>query len=164
MDHLATRIKPVLSDSDRAAALQLFIEYAQFLGVDLSFQDFDDELASLPGKYAPPMGAILLARGLRGEPLGCIALRPILPAGCCEMKRLYVRPEGRGSGLGKALVIAIIKQAERIGYRTMRLDSLPSLDKAIGLYRQEGFVDTEAYYDNPIPDVVFMERSLDLGA
>ena len=148
-------------EADRTNTLQLFTAYAQSLNIDLTFQDFAAELASFPGKYAPPSGCILLARSPSGgEPLGCVALRPLQTTSYCEMKRLYVTPEGRGLGLGKALVGAIIGEAVRIGYRTMRLDTLSTMVEAIGLYRQAGFVDVEAYYDTPIGGTVFMERDL----
>lgn len=138
----------------------MFTAYADSLGIDLSFQDFAAELVSFPGKYAPPSGSVLLARSTRGEPLGCVAVRP-LSSGCCEMKRLYVRPEGRGRGLGKALVSAIVKEAERIGYKTMKLDTLSTMTEAIRLYRQQGFVDAQAYYDTPVAGTVFLQRRLE---
>ena len=153
-------IKPARSAIDLEKALRLFNVYATSLGIDLTFQDFQTELASFPGKYAPPSGEILLAYDPQGEPLGCVALRPLVPEGCCEMKRLYVLPQGRGRGLGKALIEAIIKEAERIGYIHMRLDTLPTMTEAIGLYHKAGFVQIEAYYDTPLASTVFMELSL----
>src|SRR6202035_4575987 len=101
-------------------------------------QDFEAEMAAMPGKYAPPAGELLLARDGAGKPVGCVGLRPIEPAGCCEMKRLYVAPEGRGIGLGKALVDALVEVAERIGYREIKLDTLPSMAGAQSLYRKLG--------------------------
>jgi len=132
----------------------LFREYAEELGVDLCFQGFDEELASLPGKYAPPQGAILLA----GE-VGCVALRE-RGDGVCEMKRLFVRPAGRGTGLGRQLAKAILERGENLGYREMVLDTLDHLKPAIKLYRELGFDDRAAYYENPLPGVVYMGVSL----
>jgi len=159
-------IVPVRTGEDLAATVALFIAYAASLDVDLSYQDFDGELAAMPGQYAPPEGELLLARALDGRPLGCVALRPIEPPGsgdraCCEMKRLYVSPLARGFGLGKALAEALVDAAWRIGYREMRLDSLPSMTGAQALYRKLGFVAAEPYYDTPIPGTLFMRRVLE---
>jgi len=153
-------IVPVRTEEDLAATVALFIAYAASLDVDLSYQDFDGELAAMPGQYAPPEGELLLARALDGRPLGCVALRPIQPQGCCEMKRLYVSPLARGLGLGKALAEALIDAAQRIGYREMRLDSLPSMTGAQALYRKLGFAVTEPHYDTPIAGTLFMRRAL----
>jgi GNAT superfamily N-acetyltransferase len=154
------QIRPVRSAADIEATTRLFEAYAASLGVDLAFQDFAAELASLPGKYAPPAGELLLARDSRGAPLGCVGLRPIAPDGCCEMKRLYVSPRGRGLGLGRALVEAVIGEAVRIGYREMRLDTLPFMAEAVALYRKIGFVPIEPYYDTPLAGTIFLGRSL----
>jgi ribosomal protein S18 acetylase RimI-like enzyme len=154
------RIAPVRSAADLEATARLFDEYASSLGVDLSYQDFVTERATLPGKYAAPAGELLLVRSLRGAPLGCVGLRPMVPAGCCEMKRLYVAPCGRRLGLGSALVDAIIGAAQRIGYSEMRLDSLPTMNEAIALYRKAGFVPIEPYYETPVHGTVFLGRLL----
>lgn len=154
------RIEPARSAADFEAAARLFDAYARALGIDLAFQDFAAELASLPGKYAPPLGELLLARGLRDEPLGCVGLRPLDSEGACEMKRLYVTPAARGLGAGKALVEAIILEARRIGYREMRLDTLPDMAEAVGIYRGAGFEPIAPYYHNPIAGAVFLGRSL----
>jgi ribosomal protein S18 acetylase RimI-like enzyme len=154
------QIRPVRSAADLEAALQLFNAYASSLEVDLSYQDFATELATLPGKYAPPAGEILLARESQGEPLGCVGLRPIEPEGCCEMKRLYVSPKARGLGLGRALIDAIIEEAMRIGYNEMRLDTLPTMTEAISLYKQAGFVPIAPYYETPIASTIFFARPL----
>ncbi len=138
----------------------LFRAYASSLDVDLSYQNFEAEMATMPGKYAPPAGELLLARTSNGTPVGCIGLRPIEPYGCCEMKRLYVSPDGRGSGIGKRLVEAIVREAERIGYREMRLDTLPSMTEAVALYRKSGFEPIESYYDTPVIGTIFMRRVL----
>ncbi len=117
-------------------------------------------MAAMPGKYAPPAGALLLARAADNQAVGCVCLRPIEPEGCCEMKRLYVAPAGRGAGLGKTLVEAVIDEARRIGYREMKLDTLPSMASAKVLYRRLGFEPTEAYYETPVVGTAFMRRAL----
>jgi GNAT superfamily N-acetyltransferase len=154
------RIGPVGTAADVAAVARLFEAYAASLGVDLAYQDFAGELASLPGKYAAPDGALLLARDLGGQALGCVALRPMPFAGCCEMKRLFVAPQGRGLGLGRALAEAIVAAAAGIGYREMRLDTLPFMTEAIALYRALGFVPIEPYYDTPVAGTIFLARQL----
>ena len=136
------------------AVRRLFQEYAAFLGVDLCFQGFEQELAELPGAYAPPDGRLLLAVA-DDQPVGCVALRK-LEDGICEMKRLYVQPGFRGLGLGRRLAEAIIQQARDIGYQRMRLDSIDSLKEAAALYRSLGFVEIPPYRYNPLPGAVFM--------
>ncbi len=143
------------------AVARLFEAYAKFLGVDLCFQDFPEELAGLPGKYAAPVGELLLARGDSGDPLGCVALRPLEP-GVCEMKRLYVAPRARGLGLGRALVDRVLGEALRIGYREMRLDTLPVLKAATALYAAAGFAPIAAYYDTPLAETLFLARAVAL--
>jgi ribosomal protein S18 acetylase RimI-like enzyme len=154
------QIKPVRSAADLEATVQLFNTYASSLGIDLAFQDFAAELATMPGKYAAPAGELLLARDIHGEPLGCVGLRPITPESCCEMKRLYVSPQGRGLGLGRALIDAIVGEAVRIGYHEMRLDTLPAMVEALALYRKAGFMPIEPYYDTPLVGTMFLGRSL----
>lgn len=153
-------IKPVRSTSDLEATVQLFKAYRSSLDVDLSYQDFAAELTTLPGKYAAPAGALLLARDSRGEPVGCVGLRPIEPDGCCEMKRLYVSLKARGLGLGSALIAAIVREAVLIGYSEMRLDTLPTMTEAIALYRKAGFVPIDPYYETPIAGTFFFARPL----
>jgi ribosomal protein S18 acetylase RimI-like enzyme len=160
MPEILFQIRPVRTAADLEATALLFDAYASSLGVDLSFQDFTAEQATLPGKYAPPAGELLLSRDLQGAPLGCVGLRPMQPDGCCEMKRLYVAPRGRGLGLGRALVDAIIGEAVRIGYREMRLDTLPTMAEAVALYRKAGFMPIEPYYDTPLAGTIFFERPL----
>lgn len=138
----------------------LFREYQAFLNVDICFQGFEAELVGLPGKYAPPEGILLLA--LAGQKAaGCGALRRF-DADKCEMKRLFVRPEFRGLGLGKSLAQRLIAEAIRIGYSSMLLDTLDKLKVAMRIYESLGFLPTEAYYQNPLPGVVYWQ--LDLAA
>ncbi len=156
-------IEPVRSASEIATVSTLMREYAAFLGADLSFQGFENELAGLPGKYASPTGALLLATvpmaAGGAEPAGCVALRKLEP-GVCEMKRLFVRPEYRGLGLGRALAKQIIGAAVGLGYRTMRLDTLERLEGAVRLYRSLGFSQREPYCANPLPGAMFWEKDL----
>jgi GNAT superfamily N-acetyltransferase len=136
----------------------LFREYEAFLQVDLCFQHFEEELASLPGKYAPPHGALLLASAA-GQAAGCVAMRP-LAQGVCEMKRLYVRPSHLGRGLGKKLALRVIESARTAGYARMRLDTLEKLRPALSLYNGLGFLTCTPYYENPLTGVVYMEMAL----
>ncbi|MFL5253191.1 MAG: GNAT family N-acetyltransferase [Rhodopila sp.] len=150
------QIGPAASADDIAAVAALLRAYADSLEVDLGYQDFARELAGLPGKYAPPHGALLLARDALGQPAGCVALRPLDVDGVCEVKRLFVAPAGRGSGLGRALVEAVIAAAKRTGYREMRLDTLPSMQAAQALYEAMGFVATAPYYNTPVKGTRFL--------
>ena len=136
----------------------LFGEYSNSLAFDLDFQNFDKELANLPGDYTRPAGCLLLA--FHKEQLaGCVGLRK-LSDGVCEMKRLYVREQFRGLGLGRALAEAVIKEAQKIGYNYMRLDTVPSMEVARALYSSLGFKQTRPYRYNPIEGAVFMELTL----
>lgn len=152
-------ILPARMPDDLVVVRALFGEYFASLGLDLSFQDTEAELAGLPGKYAQPAGALLLARSSQGEVMGCVALRP-LPGGACEMKRLYVRASARGRALGRRLAEAIIGAAGAAGYRSMKLDSLGTMAAAQGLYASLGFRPTAPYYDNPIPGATYLELIL----
>ena len=143
-----------------ATARQLMREYEAALGVSLCFQNFEEELRSLPGKYAPPSGRLLLA-DVDGRIAGVIALRPVELAGVCEMKRLFVRPEFRGLSLGRALVHELIAQARSVGYECMRLDTMQGrMDRAIALYRMVGFREIPPYYDSPVKETLFLELDL----
>ncbi len=153
-------IAPARTASEVAAVSDLFRAYAASLDVDLCFQGFEAELAAMPGKYAPPQGELLLARDAVGRAIGCAALRPVEAEGCCEMKRLYVAPEGRGLGLGERLVGMVIDVAKRIGYCEIRLDTLPSMTSAIALYRKFGFEPMNAYYETPVGGTLFLRRIL----
>jgi len=132
----------------------LFREYAEQLGVDLSFQHFEEELAGLPGNYDA-----LLVAWLGDDAAGCVGVRPFEP-GICEMKRLFVRPAGRGGGVGRALAVASVDHARALGYERMRLDTMPSMAAAQALYRSLGFVDIEPYRHNPVAGTRFMELQL----
>lgn len=158
----------------------LFTEYIDSLGVDLSFQDVEAELAELPGKYAPPRGRILLARDQAGQAVGCVALRPVARAGVgestaaganagigdvtgtgtCEIKRLYVRPEARGHDLGRRLAEGIIASAREAGYARILLDTLASMHAAQRLYASLGFRTTTPYYASPVPGTVYLALDL----
>lgn len=152
-------VRDAVSPADLETVRTLFREYQAWLGVDLCFQGFEAELASLPGRYAPPAGRLLLAEALEGATAGCVGLWA-LDDHVCEMKRLWVRPAWRGGGLGRRLAERIVAAGGEAGYRAMRLDSLGRLTAALALYRSLGFVDVAAYYDNPLDDVVYLERSL----
>lgn len=153
-------IAAVRNRDDLAAVARLFAAYAASLDIDLGYQDFAAELAGLPGEYAPPAGELLLARAADGEPIGCVALRP-LGDGACEMKRLYVGPAGRGQGHGQALMAAIVAEARSIGYRELRLDTLPTMVAAQALYRAAGFAPVAPYYEGAPAGTLFMGLPLD---
>ena len=169
----AAAIRYAASAGDIALARLLFVEYAQWLKVDLCFQGFDEELATLPGAYAPPRGRLLLA-GVSGDAFGCIALRPLAsdsgcgcgtvpePAGAfvAEAKRLYVQPAHRGEGWGDRLARALIDEARAIGYLELKLDTLEWMTAARALYAGVGFRPCAPYYHNPLPGVVYMALAL----
>lgn len=147
------------SPAQVAQARELFLEYAESLGFNLGFQNFDQELAGLPGDYAPPDGRLLVAE-YRGQLAGCVALHR-LESETCEMKRLYLRSRFRGKGLGRVLAEAVIAEARTIGYRKMRLDTVePVMPNAVAMYRRLGFVEIEPYRPNPIAGALYMELSL----
>jgi putative acetyltransferase len=147
------------SPAQIAQARELFLEYAQSLGFSLCFQNFDRELAGLPGDYAPPEGRLLLVE-CEGQLAGCVALHK-LDSGVCEMKRLYLRPPFRGKGLGRALTERIIAEARQIGYRRMRLDTVePVMKDAVAMYGKLGFKEIAPYRPNPIAGTMYMELKL----
>ena len=151
-----------LTADDRTAVdhvRQFFRNYAAWLGVDLSFQGFDEEMASLPGAYSPPSGRLFYAEQ-NGQPAGCVGIRAF-SSGLCEMKRLYVEPGQRGFGIGRDLVLAAIRAAKEIGYRKLLLDTLPAMRFAVRLYREMGFVETPAYYQTPLEGTMFLALDLE---
>jgi putative acetyltransferase len=157
------RIVPAMSEETVSQARILFREYATMPGVAPCIEDFEKEVASLPGSYAPPTGRLLLAlhenSGYSGEPAGCGALRNFND-NACEMKRLYVRPAFRGAGAGRELVKQLIVEARSVGYHRMLLDTLPSMKEAHKLYRTFGFREISSYQKNPIPGALFFELAL----
>jgi ribosomal protein S18 acetylase RimI-like enzyme len=147
------------STSEINEARKLFLEYSERLGLDLCFQNFEQELAELPGRYALPEGRLLLAIS-KGQVAGCVGLRKI-GDGVCEMKRLYVRPKFRGLGIGRAMALHLIEEARALNYSQMRLDTLPAqMGEAIKMYRSLGFREIEPYYHNPVEGALFLELSL----
>jgi GNAT superfamily N-acetyltransferase len=155
----APRIRFASSADDVARARALFVEYAQWLSYDLCFQGFEQEIATLPGAYAPPRGRLLVV-GAPGDAFGCIALRPI-DATTGEVKRLFVREGHRGENWGRQLAETLIDEARGIGYRQLKLDTLESMHAARALYTALGFRPCEAYYHNPLPGVIYMSLRLD---
>lgn len=152
-------IKQAVTHDDIESAKTLFREYESWLGMSLCFQNFEAELATLPGKYSPPDGRLYLAY-VEGELAGCIALKPF-ENDVCEMKRLFLRENARGQGLGKQLIEKLIDEARAIGYSKMRLDTFPpKMGKAVSLYESHGFHPIEPYYHNPHEGVLFMELEL----
>jgi len=156
-------IRAAATTIDFAQARALFEEYAAWLAVDLCFQGFAEELATLPGAYAPPRGLLMLA-GSPDAAIGCIALRPLdegsAPGTVAEVKRLYVRPAARESGLGRRLVQSVIDGARGMGYRQLKLDTLDRMAEARALYERLGFSECAPYYHNPIPGAVYMALEL----
>ena len=154
-------IQEASSGKDFEDARRLFVAYAQWLNVDLTFQDFRKELDSLPAMYSAPKGGILLARDSEGNAIGCIGFRPFRSGGkICEMKRLYVLPEGRGLGLGRLLVGTVLDKAKACGFIEIRMDSLPHMVEAISLYKQLGFEAIPSYFYNPHGEAVFVAKEL----
>ena len=156
---IALEIVPAHAAPSLARARALIAEYAASLSFDLGFQGFAEELAGLPGAYAPPHGRLLLAQAADGEAAGCVAVRPLM-AQVCEMKRLYVRPTFRGTGLGRRLAEAAVREARAAGYRRMRLDTMATMAAARGIYESLGFLPVPPYRHNPLPGAEFMELDL----
>jgi len=151
-------ISAATATGDLQKVRKLFLEYEASLGISLCFQNFQTELATLPGEYAPPEGCLLIAR-YQEQVAGCVAMRKFAD-GICEMKRLYVRPQYQGLKIGKALAGTVIDHARPVGYRCMRLDTLPQLEKALSLYRSLGFKEIAPYRDYQTIKAVFMELML----
>jgi GNAT superfamily N-acetyltransferase len=152
-------VRPARGAADLRDAATLFRAYAGSLPITLGYQGFEAELAALPGKYAPPKGALLIARDPAGAAIGCVAMRP-LERDVCEMKRLWVDPVARGTGLGGALIAAIVAEARQAGYAEMRLDTLPTMHAALAMYARAGFRPIGAYYPTPIADTLFFSIAL----
>jgi len=155
---MSVSIVPASGADELSVVRQLFLEYQQALGVSLCFQGFDQELAGLPGGYAPPQGGLWLAR-VNGAAVGCVALRPA-GDGRGELKRLYVQPQMRGQGIGQQLLDAVLAAATAAGYTRLCLDTLPAMLEAQRMYRRLGFVECDPFGDHPLPGTVFMERAL----
>lgn len=169
VDHLPSMtIKPACSlelartPQDMQDVAMLFKEYSTAIGVDLyGLQGFQKELDSLPGKYALPHGELFLSRDAQGAPLGCVAVKPLPETeGACELKRLFVQPSARGLGLGRKLLAAAIDWARAAGYKTMYLDSLPTLKSALAVYEDAGFSQVEKYWESPVPGVLYFAKTL----
>jgi putative acetyltransferase len=156
------KIAEAANESQLAIIRQLFLEYAATLGFELDFQNFDRDINELPGKYAPPDGRLLLA-SCDDQVAGCVALRRH-SENTCEMKRLWVRPPFRGKKIGRLLAEKVIEEAGRIGYRRMVLDTIETMTEAVALYRSLGFVQTDAYYDNPIAGATYFAKDLAAGS
>lgn len=159
VEGLVMEIRPAKTSSEVESARRLFVDYQTELGIDLCFQGFTQELATLPGDYASPRG-ILLVAWEDGSAHGCVAVRSLEQPGIAELKRLYVCPRARGRGLGERLARAAVSFARQVGYERVRLDTLPSMARAQALYRSLGFVAIEPYRDNPVPGATYMELGL----
>jgi ribosomal protein S18 acetylase RimI-like enzyme len=157
------KVHTAASPSDFDEARTLFREYDASLDIDLGFQGIEEEIATLQGKYASPKGALFLARETGVQAIGCVGVRPFDRPGACELKRLYVRDEGRRSGIGRALVVEAIRFAGVTGYREILLDSLPSMEAAIRLYRSLGFKQIPPYWSNSVPGILYFGRQLGPG-
>ncbi len=151
-------IREAAGAGDMVIAADLFREYQTWLDVDLCFQDFEAELANVAEMYAPPRGVIFIA-SVNGEDTGVGALRPVSDT-CCEMKRVFVRESARGLGIGKTVIDLLIARGESSGYASMVLDTLPKLEAAQAIYKSLGFREIPAYYNNPLPGVVYFEKTL----
>ncbi|MCB2018691.1 MAG: GNAT family N-acetyltransferase [Hydrogenophaga sp.] len=160
------QLRTAESAEDLVAIRALFLDYQAYLGIDLCFQGFEEELAQLPGHYVEPAGGLLLAL-VDGAPAGCCAFRPLINsdyANACEMKRLFVRPTFRGLGLGRQLVEEVMAQASLAGYTTMLLDTLSDMEAARALYQDAGFVEVAPYYHNPLPGAHYLMADLASGS
>ncbi|HKA24742.1 MAG TPA: GNAT family N-acetyltransferase [Candidatus Eisenbacteria bacterium] len=160
MSDPALHIGRALGREEIETVRQLFREYADSLDVDLCFQNFDEELANLPGDYGESVRGRLLLAEVDGKAAGCVGLRALEGGEVCEMKRLYIRPACRGRGVARALVLTLVEEARRLEYRRMRLDTLPSMQQARALYERLGFVPIAPYRPNPVPGATFWELDL----
>lgn len=161
VERASVMIERARSAQDLDSTAQLFAAYANSLGLDLSFQEFDDELKSLPGKYHPPTGEILLAHDCIGTAVGCVAVRRLFPPDCCETERLYILPTGRVFGVGKKLLYEVLDIAASMGYNEIELDTLPSMSQAISFYESADFAPTTSCYKTPLTGTVFLARRLE---
>jgi ribosomal protein S18 acetylase RimI-like enzyme len=153
-------IRPVRTSAEVAAAARLFRGYSASLDVDLGYQSFDEEVVGLPGRYAPPSGELFLAFDRTDAPIGCAALRGLEGDGRCEMKRLFLLPEARGLGVGRALAEEVVRSARALGYRELLLDTMPSMQAAIGIYEKLGFERIAAYYAPTPACTLYMRLTL----
>jgi GNAT superfamily N-acetyltransferase len=160
---MSCQIRPVRSAHGITVVRDLIGEYVHWLDIDIAIEGFEAELPHFPGPYSPPAGDLLLAQGNSGEALGCICLRPLELPGACEVKRLYVRPAARGMGLGRALATSAIERASTLGYREVMLDTLPWMTSAIEIYRSLGFVPISPYWNNLVPGIVYLGKTLRPG-
>lgn len=154
------RLKEARSDKDYETGTELFREYASQIGVDLEFQDFSKEIGNIRSQYARPGGILFIAYDTDKTPLGCFGIRR-LEDSICELKRMYLRKEARGRGLGKQLLARSIRMAKALGYKRMRLDTLPGMQTAIGLYKKAGFYEIDPYRFNPVAGTKYMEIKLE---
>jgi putative acetyltransferase len=157
---MSYQIRSVRSPQDIVVVRDLIREYVHWLDIDIAIQGFEAELPNFPGRYAPPAGDLLLAQGNRGEALGCIGLQPLELPGACEVKRLYVRPAARGMGLGRALATSAVERASALAYREVMLDTLPWMTSAVAIYRSLGFAPIAPYWNNLVPGIIYLGKTL----
>jgi putative acetyltransferase len=157
---MSYQITSVQSPQDIVVVRDLIREYLRWLDIDIAIQGFEAELPHFPGRYSPPAGDLLVAQSDVGGALGCICLQPLEVPGTCEVKRLYVRPEARGKGLGRALATSAIERASTLGYREMMLDTLPWMTSAIAIYRSLGFAPISPYWNNLVPGIIYFGKPL----
>jgi putative acetyltransferase len=160
---MSYQIRSVRRPQDIVVVRDLIREYVRWLDIDIAIKGFEAELPDFPGRYSPPAGDLLLARSDSGEALGCICLQPLELPGACEVKRLYVRPAARGMGLGRALATSAIERASTLGYREVMLDTLPWMTAAIAIYRSLGFAPIAPYWNNLVPGIIYLGKTLRPG-
>ncbi|UGU15165.1 GNAT family N-acetyltransferase [Sinomicrobium kalidii] len=159
MKTIAPQLREATTEKDYETATSLFKEYAVGIGVDLEFQNFNEEIKTIKSQYSRPGGILFIAFDAEENPLGCFGIRK-LDTGICELKRMYLKEEARGRGLGKRFLVKAIRTAEELGYKKMRLDTLPDMRAAIGLYKKMGFYEIRPYRFNPVPGTKYMEIML----